>query len=94
MDFDSFKTSIAEDAPPDGLSTALQALWHLSKGDWETAHKLAQSQDDAEGAWVHAHLHRVEGDESNAGYWYRKAAKPHATVPLEAEWDDIVQALL
>ena len=94
MDFDSFKRSTEGDAPPAGIGKALEALWHLSKGDWDKAHRLAQAEDDSDGAWVHAHLHRVEGDESNAGYWYRRAGKPHAKASLEAEWDDIARELL
>ncbi len=94
MDYDSFKTSVGRDAPPDSLGKALEALWRLAKGDWEAAHELAQSQNDPVGAWVHAHLHRVEGDQSNAGHWYRKAGKPHSKAPLDAEWDEIVRALL
>ena len=94
MDYDSFKRSIDEASPPEPLDGCLEALWRLAKGDWDAAHKLAQERDDAAGAWVHAHLHRVEGDESNAGYWYRKAGKPHSKSPLEAEWDEIVRALL
>ena len=94
MDLDSFKRSIDGDAPPAGIGKAAEALWHLAKGDWDRAHKVAQAEDDQDGAWVHAHLHRVEGDESNAGYWYRKAGQPHAEVSLEAEWDEIARALL
>lgn len=86
--------SLSAAEPPAGLDTAVKALWHAAKGDWNTAHTLAQSCEDASGAWVHAYLHRVEGDESNAGYWYRRAGKPHATVPLEQEWREIAAALL
>lgn len=75
MDLDAFKASLADDAAPDDVSRALQALWHQAKGDWEKAHALAQAEDDSNGAWVHAHLHRVEGDEGNAGYWYRRAGR-------------------
>lgn len=94
MDLEGFKTSIAQDAPPDGLGLALQALWQDAKGDWEAAHKLAQAQTDETGAWVHAYLHRVEGDLRNAGYWYRKAGKPESTAPLKDEWEEIAAALL
>ena len=58
------------------------------------AHRLAQAQDDKTGAWVHAHLHRVEGDLSNAGYWYRRAGRPESTAPLKEEWEAIAVALL
>ena len=94
MDYDTFKASIAKDAPPDGLSLALQALWQDAKGEWDEAHKLAQAQKDETGAWVHAYLHRVEGDLPNANYWYRNANKPECTAPLPEEWDTIAQTLL
>ncbi len=94
MDLKSFKGTLEQDGPPADLTPALQAMWHQAKGDWHRAHELAQSQDDAIGAWVHAHLHRVEGDASNAGYWYRRAGKDHATQSLDKEWDEIVSALL
>lgn len=68
MDIAAFKSSLARNAPPEGLDSALGALWHAAKGDWNRAHELAQAQDDRDGAWVHAYLHRVEGDQSNAGY--------------------------
>ena len=93
MDLESFKVSLAGDAPPAGAGGALQALWHLSKGEWDVAHRFAQAEDDAAGAWVHAHLHRVEGDSRNAGHWYRRAGKAPATGPLDQEWDEIAAAL-
>ena len=94
MDLDTFKASLAGAAPPAGVAGTLKALWHLAKGDWHAAHALAQAADDADGAWVHAHLHRVEGDEANAGYWYRRANRPHPKASLQAEWDEIAAALL
>jgi hypothetical protein len=90
----TFRASLSADAPPDGLSQALQALWHEARGDWQAAHALAQSQDDSEGAWVHAYLHRVEGDRANAGYWYRRAGRPASIQPLQEEWAAIAAALL
>ncbi len=94
MDLEGFRASLTQDRPPPGLGPALRALWREAKGDWDAAHRLAQGADDAEGAWVHAYLHRVEGDLSNAGYWYRRAGRPRATVPLKDEWDEIASALL
>jgi hypothetical protein len=94
MDLATFKASLTNAAPPDELTPALQALWHLAKGDWRLAHELAQAQEDRSGNWVHAHLHRVEGDEANAGYWYRRVGRPHSKAPLPQEWDEIVAALL
>ena len=94
MDIASFKDSLNADAPPAGLNPLLEALWHDAKGNWDKAHKLAQDQDNEAGAWVHAYLHRVEGDESNAGYWYRRAGKPHCGSPLKQEWEEIAAALM
>lgn len=94
MDVVAFRASLAKPAPPGGLSGAAQALWWDAKGDWEKAHHCAQEQDDEFGAWVHAYLHRKEGDTANAGYWYRRAARPATTVALDSEWMEIVRALL
>jgi hypothetical protein len=93
VSYDRFKASLARESPPDGLSPALQALWWDAWGDWKRAHECAQEQEDQTGAWVHAYLHRKEGDLSNAGYWYRRARKPAATGTLDAEWDTIARAL-
>ena len=93
MDFETYKTSLAEEAPPEGLSMAAQALWWEAKGDWHLAHQCAQKQADEQGAWAHAYLHRVEGDLGNAGYWYRQAGQPVARDSLEAEWARITAAL-
>jgi hypothetical protein len=94
MDLATFRNSLDGDTPPGGLPAALQALWFEAKGDWHRAHELAQSQTDAAGAWAHAYLHRVEGDNANAGYWYRNAGKSPSTAPLKAEWEEIAAALL
>jgi hypothetical protein len=94
MTLDELRATLDEPQPPPGLSSALQALWWQGKGDWERAHRLAQAEDGADGAWVHAHLHRVEGDLSNAAYWYRRAGRPVATEPLDEEWAAITGAML
>lgn len=94
MDLTAFKASLNGDAPPEEAGASLRALWHQAKGDWDTAHRIAQDEHDAAGAWVHAHLHRVEGDSANAGYWYRRAGKPFPAATLDAEWDAIAAALL
>ena len=94
MDFDAFKSSLGAEAPPEGLRPAIAALWWERKGDWPRAHKCAQQQGDAEGAWAHAYLHRVEGDMNNASGWYGRAGKPVATAPLAEEWEAIARALL
>jgi hypothetical protein len=89
-----FKTSLSGAAPAPDLAAPLVALWWAAKGNWDKAHSVAQDEETSEAAWVHAYLHRVEGDIGNAGYWYRQAGKPVATGPLEAEWEAIVQVLL
>jgi hypothetical protein len=88
-----FKATLKAPAPP-AVPALLLALWHDGRGDWEKAHTLAQDVDAASGAWVHAYLHRKEGDLGNAGYWYRRANQPIATDSLEAEWDRIAGFLL
>lgn len=93
MTVDAFRATLAAETPPDGLSTPLKALWHLGRGEWDAAHRLVQDDKSAEAAWVHAHLHRVEGDLANAGYWYRRAGRPAADGDLPAEWAEIVSAL-
>jgi hypothetical protein len=89
-----FKASLADAAPASTLSPPLAALWWAAKGKWDDAHKIVQDEDTADAAWVHAYLHRVEGDLGNAGYWYRQAGKPVATGSLETEWELMVSALL
>jgi len=73
---DPLVLSLERDAPPSSLTPMLRAVWHGLRGDWDAAHELAQAQDDAEGAWIHAWLHRIEGDLGNADYWYRRARRP------------------
>ena len=89
-----FKASVAEKVPPRGVSRALVALWHDAKGDWTAAHETAQEIEDSTGAWVHAYLHRKEGDDGNAAYWYRRAGQAIARDTLGAEWERIVASLL
>ena len=94
MTLEDFRSSLGNPCPPDGCSAALSALWHDAKGDWEEAHRIAQAVDDEDGAWVHAYLHRKEGDSGNARHWYRRAARKFADAPLPEEWDCIVATLL
>jgi hypothetical protein len=94
MTVDEFRLTVSSTRPPAGLPPLLQALWHDAKGDWDRAHSLAQEVDDAAGAWVHAYLHRKEGDAGNAAYWYRRAQQPVANDPLDAEWTRIATELL
>lgn len=95
MTLDEFEQSTSAAAPPDGLTPALTALWHDARDDWTRAHTVAQDIEDETGAWVHAYLHRKEGDRDNARYWYGRACRaPVEDVPLEAEWDEMAKALL
>jgi len=89
-----FKASLSGAAPAAGLDAPLAALWWAAKGGWDEAHKIVQNEDDNNSAWVHAYLHRVEGDLGNAGYWYRRAGKPAATGALDTEWEAIASVLL
>ena len=84
----------ADTAPADGLDAPLAALWWAAKGEWDRAHRIVQDESSGDAAWVHAYLHRVEGDLSNARYWYGQAGQPVATDSVEAEWERIVSALL
>ena len=88
------RASLSSGAPPAGVAGPLEGLWWAAKGDWDRAHKIVQDDDSREAAWVHAYLHRVEGDLGNAGYWYRQASKPAAKDSLEAEWERIAATLL
>jgi hypothetical protein len=72
--------------------TLLEALELDQKGEWERAHTLAQQVDNPDGYWLHAYLHRKEGDPGNAGYWYRRAGKPVAEDSLESEWERLHRA--
>jgi hypothetical protein len=94
MTLDEFRLSLAAAEPPAGLSVALAGLWWDAKDDWKRANESAQEDAGREGAWVHAYLHRKEGDQDNAAYWYTRAGKPVCREPFDAEWISIVKALL
>jgi len=87
-----FRASLKSDSPPRDL--ALAGLWWDAKGNWTRAHESAQQDESPRGAWVHAYLHRKEGDISNARYWYGRAGKSAARGPFEQEWEQVVAALL
>ena len=94
MTLQEFRDSVWSDQPPENLNLALAGLWWDAKGDWARAHESAQQDEGPAGAWVHAYLHRKEGDSSNAAYWYRRAGKSPSRSPLQEEWLAIAQALL
>src|SRR6266700_3920671 len=94
MTLAEFQRSLKAKTVPRALAPALAALWWARKGDWDKAHKIVMDADGRAAAWVHAYLHRVEGDAGNAAYWYREAKQPVATASLEREWDAIAAALL
>jgi len=87
------KSTLSNTAPQSDLAPPLAALWWAAKGNWDAAHKIVQDESDANSAWVHAYLHRVEGDLANAGYWYRQAGQPVAKDTLDAEWERIASTL-
>jgi hypothetical protein len=94
MDLQAFRDSIAKPQPPADLSPALKALWWDAKGDWDKAHEQAQERDDTAGTRVHAYLHRKEGDQSNAEYWYRRAGVTPSNLTLDEEWEELARAFL
>ena len=94
MKFAAFKASIARDKPPNGLSLGLQALWWDARGHGDKAHECAQAAKGPAGHWAHAYLHRKEGDQANAAYWYGRAGKPVNTLSLAEEWESTARAPL
>ena len=94
MTADEFKRSLNKSQPARGLAPALAALWWAAKDDWDRAHEIVMAHEDSDCAWVHAYLHRREGDLPNARWWYRQAHKPATTGSLDAEWNAIVRGLL
>ena len=94
MTLEQFRESLKGNSPPADLGLALAGLWWDAKGDWTRAHESAQQDEGPEGSWVHAYLHRKEGDQGNALYWYGRAGKPVSKESLEAEWLSIARDLL
>ncbi len=93
MTLEEFQKSLLTKTPP-VVSDALLVLWYDAKDDWQRAHEIAQDLHTAEGAWVHAYLHRKEDDTTNAPYWYRQANQPMPSYSLAEEWEEITRALL
>jgi hypothetical protein len=94
MTLQEFRDSLSGDEPPRQLNLALAALWWDAKGDWKRAHESCQQDEGPAGSWVHAYLHRKEGDSSNAGYWYRRADKNPSRSSFEQEWLHIATSLV
>ena len=93
MTLDEYRATLDDREPPT-VAPVLRAMWYAANGKWDEAHRIAQDINDRSGAWVHAHLHRVEGDLGNARYWYSHAAQAEATGSIAAEWERIVTELL
>jgi hypothetical protein len=92
---DAFRGSLSDAAPPADVGPALQALWWAGKGEWDSAHKVCQNHEDMDDVnWVHAHLHRQEGDLRNAGGWYKRAGKGMPTGELKEEWTALAAEFL
>ena len=94
MTFAEFKTSLTQTTPPAGLSKELQALWYAGQGRWQQSHEIAHEKNTPNYCWVHAYLHRQQGDQGNANYWYQRAGRKMPNVGLEQEWENIVAELL
>ena len=94
MNLSLFKNSLSENEPPQNTSACLKALWYDAKGNWKKAHEIIQDLPDKNAAWIHAYLHRKEGDIANADYWYRHAGKRRPPDAIEKEWEDITSALM
>ncbi|MCL6265657.1 hypothetical protein [Flagellimonas myxillae] len=94
LDYEHFQETLGKPQPPESWPDALRALWYDAKGDWNASHDIAQDLHTSMGSWIHAYLHRKEGDRWNAGYWYRQAGEPFPEVSLEEELKVMVESLL
>ncbi len=92
--YSEFEHTLSQAVPPDDWPEALKALWFDAKGDWESSHNIAQDMHNELGSWMHAYLHRKEGDKFNAGYWYRQAGRSYPEMSLEAELREMVVFVL
>jgi hypothetical protein len=94
MTLEEFQKTLPSSTSPVDLSNYLQSLWYDAKGDWKKAHSIIQDLEDKTASWIHAYLHRKEGDIGNADYWYRRAGKTRPAISLQDEWKNIVTTLL
>ena len=92
--YTQFQKTLDLPKPPSDWPEALKAIWYDAAGDWEASHNIAQDMHDKMGSWLHAYLHRKEGDRFNAGYWYRLADRPFPKKSLEDELREIVEFIL
>ncbi len=90
VNLEFFKLSLKENEPNPDWSSGLKSMWWDVKGNWEASHDIAQEMTSLDGSWIHAYLHRKEGDRFNADYWYRKANRPFPKVSLEEEQKELV----
>ncbi|WP_423148336.1 hypothetical protein [Rubrolithibacter danxiaensis] len=89
MELTAFKESLSGNNPPANASVYLQALWYDAKDNWKKAHSLIENLSDKDAAWIHAYLHRKEGDTWNADYWYNRAARKRPSITLDLEWEQL-----
>ena len=94
VNLESFLQTLDKGHPPEGWPETLRALWYAGAGNWEASHALAQDIQGDTGSWIHAYLHRVEGDRWNAGYWYDRARRPFPTSTLNEEFETLVRFVL
>ncbi len=94
MNIKEYEASLQQPEVPPNLNKPLQALWYAAKDNWNRAHELIQDEVDADSAWVHAYLHRVEGDLFNAKYWYKRANRSTSDETFEQEWKKIASELI
>ncbi len=94
MTTEEFIKTLQGGEPPAGLTAHLKSLWYDGKNDWNRSHDIIQNINDTNAAWIHAYLHRKEGDIFNADYWYRRANRPRPDISLKNEWKNIVETLL
>lgn len=92
--YSEFQLTLDTQVPPTDWPAGLKSLWYDAKNDWEASHDIAQEMHNDLGGWIHAYLHRKEGDEFNAGYWYRRAGRPFPIYSLEEEHREIFEDLL
>jgi hypothetical protein len=94
MNFEEFRQTLSSPEPPGKIPGHLLSLWYDAKGDWERSHTIIQEINDTTAAWIHAYLHRKEGDMGNADYWYHRAGKKRPAISLEKEWEEIAKAII